>query len=55
MGHAIHRWKALTLLNPTMPEFKCVTRVNFELYTFKESKLPFMIGPHKIGNKIEKV
>ena len=28
MGHAIHRWKALTLLNPTMSEFTCVTLVN---------------------------
>ena len=39
MPNAIHRWKALTVLNPAMPEFKCVTRVSFELLPFKGLKL----------------
>ena len=37
MGRAIHRWKAIILLNPNMVEFKCVTRVNSAQFTFKES------------------
>ena len=38
--HAIHHWKAESLLNSNMVEFKCVTRVNFSQYSFKE---PFFI------------
>ena len=39
MGHAIHHWKAMSLQNPNMVEFKCVTRVNSAQFTFKELQL----------------
>ena len=54
-GHAIHRWKALALLNPTMLEFKCVTRVSFELLPFKGPKLINISTVHQKEHQRSKI
>ena len=42
MGRAIHRRKAMSLLNPNMVEFTCVTLVNCAQFTFNFDVVNYM-------------